>query len=484
MSKALPASVSVLLNGDEIGTLERSKSGLVRFAYRDAWRESGDKSGSPRLPLSLSMPLAARDHAGSVVENFLWGLLPDNEVVLREWGRRFGVSPRNAFALIAHVGEDCAGAVQFVRPDRVAALAQAAPMTVEWLDESMIAKRLRDVRQNPALGRTPSDAGQFSLAGAQPKIALLLMDGRWGIPGGRTPTTHILKPPTGQFDGLAENEHFCRTLANSLGLSTTRSSVLRFGDETAFVAERYDRLLTTALEEAAAAEAAAHAARFGGGEDPAAAANAAVAVARAASFAALAERMPILRLHQEDLCQALAVYPGIKYQNQGGPGPERIATLLYDHSSQPSQDLMMFLNALILNWMIAGTDAHAKNYALLHGGGGRVRLAPLYDLASVLPYDTLDRRRINLAMTVGDRYRLAEISRRDWLRLAAKLRLPCHQVEERVRDLLDRFGSAVAATRDQMADQHLDHPILDRLVTTLMDWHQHCTRAMRVPDTA
>src|ERR1700675_5155278 len=90
--------------------------------------------------------------------------------------------------------------------------------------------------------RSPRDTGQFSLAGAQPKTALLFENNRWGVPSGRVPTTHILKPPTGEFDGHAENEHFCLELARALGMAVPNSAIMHFKNEIAIVVERYDRL--------------------------------------------------------------------------------------------------------------------------------------------------------------------------------------------------------------------------------------------------
>jgi serine/threonine-protein kinase HipA len=197
------------------------------------------------------------------------------------------------------------------------------------------------LRADHAAWRLPRDTGQFSLAGAQPKTALLFQNGRWGIPSGRLPTTHILKPPTGRFDGHAENEHICLMLARNLGLPTAQSKVMRFKDEIAIVIERYDRQQK--------------------GND-------------------------IVRVHQEDMCQAFGIMPTKKYQNEGGPSAFNIAELLRTYSTDRQEDLDTFIAALAFNWLIAGTDAHAKNFSLLISSR-RVRLAPLYDVASILPYD-------------------------------------------------------------------------------------------------
>jgi serine/threonine-protein kinase HipA len=301
------------------------------------------------------------------------GLLPDNEKVLDQWGKKFQVSSRNAFGLIAGVGEDCAGAVQFVRPDRLDAILGKQPPEIEWLTPGDIAQRLRSLREDHAAWRNPRDTGQFSLAGAQPKTALLLEEGRWGIPSGRTPTTHILKPPTAHFDGHAENEHFCLELGRAIGLPVANSEVMRFKDEIAIVIERYDRVHAGNVWQ---------------------------------------------RVHQEDTCQALSIQPTRKYQSDGGPGIRDIVDLLKTFSSKPREDISTFLDAVYYNWLIAGTDAHAKNYALLIGSAGQVRLAPLYDIASILPYPDIDIQKARSSMKIGNEYRLRDIGKYQWQKLA------------------------------------------------------------------
>ncbi len=234
--QAMRRELVALLDGKEIGRVHYDARGRLTFVYDDKWRKAPNA-----YPLSLSAPLAAGEHGPSVVQAFLWGLLPDNELVLGRWAAKFQVSARNVFALISHVGQDCAGAVQFVTPERLNAMRSGKEDKVEWLGEPDIAKRLRMLRDDHAAWRLPRDTGQFSLAGAQPKTALLLQNKRWGIPSGRIPTTHILKPPTGHLDGHSENEHFCLMLARNLGLPAAQSRVMRFEKEIAIVIERYDR---------------------------------------------------------------------------------------------------------------------------------------------------------------------------------------------------------------------------------------------------
>ena len=467
----------VVLWGAEIGRMTSDRNGRLHFAYADAWRERRDA-----MPLSLSMPLAAREHAHKPVSAYLWGLLPDNESVLRRWGQRFQVSPRNPFALIANVGEDCAGAVQFVRTERLDSVLGGGPMQVEWLDDEGVAERLRLLREDRGAWRGPSDTGQFSLSGAQAKTAFLLDEGRYGVPSGRTPTTHILKPPLREFPGHVENEHFCMALARDLGMATALSEVRRFRDELAIVVTRYDRARTADLASAAAARAASAAARVAGpeegGDESAVAAEAAAASAEASALAELAKTQPILRLHQEDMCQALAVPPISKYQNEGGPTPQQITELLRGSSSNSRDDVTAFVDALGFNWIIAGTDAHAKNYSLLLAAGGQVRLAPLYDLARALPYPSLDIQRIRLAMKIGSTYRIRDIRGRHWRELCRALRIDEDETIERIDAMAEAAGDRVGALGEGMVEEGLDADVVGRLVDRIGGRARACRRLL------
>jgi serine/threonine-protein kinase HipA len=275
MSRELVA----IIDDAEIGRITQLQSGRLSFIYNQAWRDS-----AAAYPLSLSMPLRYAEHDHDRIETFLWGLLPDNERVLDRWASLFHVSARNPFALLSHVGEECAGAVQFLRPERMSLFRAAGnKANVQWLSEEEIADRLKILRQDHSAWRLARDSGQFSLAGAQPKTALFFQNGKWGVPSGRTPTTHILKPPTGEWDGHAENEHFCLELASRVGLIAAKTRIDHFKDEVAIVIERYDRMLTT---------------------------------------------HGLVRIHQEDTCQSLGLPPTRKYEADGGPKIMNIVELL------------------------------------------------------------------------------------------------------------------------------------------------------------
>ena len=226
-----------LANGRVVGEVQCDPRGQLAFVYDAGWRAS-----QHAYPLSLSMPIGAPQHGHDQIEPWLRGLLPDNENVLARWARTFQASAGNAFSLLRATGEDCAGAVQLVRTERVDSVLAPAGRQVVWLTAAEVEGRLRTLRHDDSAWRLDGEEAQFTLAGAQVKTALLLEDGRWGIPQGATPTTHILKPPIPGFAGHCENEHLCLALAEALGIPASRSLVSRFGQETAIVVERYDRI--------------------------------------------------------------------------------------------------------------------------------------------------------------------------------------------------------------------------------------------------
>lgn len=414
----------VVLLGDRVaGTLTRLPGGRVRFDYDREYQEA-----EAPTPLSLSMPVRIASHPDRVVTPWLWGLLPDNEAVLRRWARELQASAASAFSLLSTpVGEDCAGAVRFIGPDRIEeAFGRSGEVT--WLDEDGVAERLRELREDSTAWLGEEFTGQFSLAGAQAKTALLLEGGRWGVPSGSIPTTHILKPGV---VGLADedlDEHLCLDAARRAGLTVSHTRVERFADLSAIVVERYDRRTVGDLR---------------------------------------------VRVHQEDLCQALGLPPDRKYQRDGGPTPTRIARLFRDAMppSVAEDAVWRFADALAWNWLVGGTDAHAKNYSLLLAAG-QVRLAPLYDVASALPYGT-DERKLRLSMKVGDSY--AVYPRLDyWPAAAATLGLDAAALHARVRGLTEAAPDAFAAAAGAPEIEALASDLPARLVDLIADRSRRC----------
>jgi serine/threonine-protein kinase HipA len=419
----------VLLDDRIAGTVTRLSGGRLRFDYDEEYRASASST-----PLSVSMPTSVRSHPDGTISPWLWGLLPDNDAVLRRWARDFHTSVSPFSLLSTPIGHDCAGAVRFATPDAVEDVL-AIPGSVAWLTEKEVAQRLADLREDTTAWLGHDFTGQFSLAGAQAKTALLHLNGRWGIPSGAAATSHILKPAVAGFDDHDLNEHICLDAARRAGLVAARTSIARFDSESAIVVERYDRRLLDGR---------------------------------------------LVRIHQEDVCQALGIRPERKYQNEGGPAPRDVARLLGSVMPPPAADdaVLRFLDALAWNWLIAGTDAHAKNYSLLLAGP-QVRLAPLYDIASALPYGTHERK-LRLAMKIGGNYRVYPIQN-TWPKAAKELGLDPELAVNRVIALARRAPDAFSESAGTPEVVKLDSSLPARFVDLVTE---RCERCIAILDSS
>jgi serine/threonine-protein kinase HipA len=362
----------VYLNNRLVGHLLKEPGGAISFRYEDRWL--GWKNA---IPVSLSLPLREDAYRGATVNAVFENLLPDSESLRRRVAERVGAEGADAYSLLAAIGRDCVGALQFIA-DEVDERGSA--IEGEPVDDATIGRLLRSLGQAP-LGLNRDDDFRISVAGAQEKTALLWDGKRWYKPLGMTPTTHILKPRIGELpngvdlSNSVENEFYCLRLLAAFGLPVNHAAIATFAKTPALVIERFDRRWT----------------RDG----------------------------RLLRLPQEDCCQALSVPPSRKYQSNGGPGLVQVLDLL-EGSDTPDQDRKTVLKAQILFWLIGATDGHAKNFSIFLGPGGTYRLTPLYDILSAQPSldaHEIERKQMKLAMAVGDKnhYRIDGIKSRHFL---------------------------------------------------------------------
>ncbi|WP_420626852.1 HipA domain-containing protein [Candidatus Poriferisodalis sp.] len=392
------ADLQVFINGVLAGDITAGTGDDAVFAYAPSYLRQGRAT-----PLSLSAPLIGGSHA---VGAWLDGLLPDNDEVRREWAQENGAADTRPITLLGTpVGLDCAGAAQFCRPGSEESLGREGGL--ETQTHSDIAAWVRQARQAWHAGGRIGTHGLFSLGGAQAKYALHRDGDRWAVPFGDVPTTHIIKPAMAGHADADAVEHVCLRAAHLVGLDAARTELVRFEDERVLAVERFDR--------------AHHDDR-------------------------------LVRVHHEDLCQALGVAPDDKYQADGGPSPAQIAELFQRESTDPAGDTRQFRDALIFNWAIAAPDAHAKNYSLLLESG-EVRLAPLYDVISYLPYADEPWPRIRTAMRIGRDYTLRKADRpAAWERTADTLGLDrgetLRRIYEMLRDVPEAVGDAVTELDD------------------------------------
>lgn len=389
--------LNVYLNGRLVGRLRKETSGAIDFQYDGSWLD-----WEHALPVSLSLPLREDRYIGDPVIAVFDNLLPDNEGIRKSLAERVKADGYDAYSLLAAIGRDCVGALQFLPED-----SQPEPsgtITGRPVDDEEIGRLVSNLASAP-LGVDEDAEFRISLAGAQEKTALLYWNDQWHIPHGTSATTHILKPQIGMLgNGIdmaqsVENEHFCMRLMEELGLPTAETDIQDFGGSRVLVVKRFDRLWT--------------------------------------------KDKRLIRLPQEDLCQALSVPPTLKYQSDGGPGMPEVLDLLKG-SDNPETDQKMFLKAQIIFWLIGATDGHAKNFSLFLTPGGRFSMTPIYDVLSAQPNmdaGQIRRNRMKLALSVGDKrhYVIEQILPRHFQQTAKR----CGIAESMIDDILEEMLGAM-----------------------------------------
>jgi serine/threonine-protein kinase HipA len=361
------------------GRLIRKDNGNLQFRY---------DSGYAGPPISQALPIQDAAHPHAVCRAVFGGLLLEGEA--REvLARNLGVSASNDYALLQELGGDCAGAITLIE----AGVELPAEPRLRALSEEGLDLLLHELPQRP-LAANPDEGTRLSLAGAQPKLPIVLGDGDVALPlNAAAATTHIIKPEPSRFPGLVDNEVFCMELARAVDLpAATVTKQVSSSGLSYLLVERYDRDLTSD---------------------------------------------PIRRLHQEDICQALGYPSDRKYQADGGPTVADTVRLLRLRSAIPAQDLPTLWRALVFNWLIGNCDAHAKNFSLLYDAGVPT-LAPLYDLVSTTVYAELTGR---LAMSLDGARRIDEVRADTWISLAGEVNYSARFARSETASTVERVCS-------------------------------------------
>jgi serine/threonine-protein kinase HipA len=383
-------TLAVWLYGDHVAIIDRERR-RPRLEYTDT-ALARYPLGTPLL--SLSLPVRKERFPQGTVRPFLDGLLPEGEP-RKAIARDVSVSPDDTYGLIRALGRDCAGAIVIQPADEPPPIAPTTT-TAEALDSEEIEALVRDLRSAPlgVGGRV-----RISLAGVQEKLVLTRMpDGRWGRPVDGTPSTHILKPEIAAFPFTVENEAFCMRVARHLGLQVAPVETTVIAGRKLIVVERYDRQV---------------------GPDG-----------------------TVVRIHQEDFCQALGIPPETKYEDDGGPSLLRIARVLSAVAAPDS--LERLLGAIIMNTIVGNGDAHGKNFSLLHEASGALRMTPLYDVLSTLCYGD-DR----LALYIDNVHRTNRVTALRIANEAVRWGISRNRAAEIINDLLTRAPGAIEAARDE-----------------------------------
>jgi serine/threonine-protein kinase HipA len=390
----------------------------MELRYEDSWLTS--PSARP-LSLSLPLPLVGNEPLkGDRVEHFFENLLPDSGAIRKRLAKRYSSGSEDTFDLLAAIGRDCVGAVQLLPVDEPPHGFDR--IEGEVLNDEAVAAVLRSTVSTAHFAHREQDQDfRISIAGAQEKTALLRHGEKWLRPVGATPTTHIIKLPLGLVGNMQAdmrtsvyNEWLCLKFMEALGFDVAKADIVTFADHTpVLVVERFDRKMHSS-------------------------------------------GTWILRLPQEDFCQALGVGPAQKYEADGGPGVERLAQVL-SGSQNARADLRTLLASQVAFWLLAATDGHAKNFSIRLQAGGTYSLTPLYDVLSAWPIigkgkNQLAWRNAKHAMAVSSKnrhYALATIMRRHFNATAMKCGWG-ENAEDIISELLNRVELAIAGVTRQM----------------------------------
>ena len=400
--------LDVLINGRLAGQLDKETSGAISFRYDDSWLQWGH-----RFAISLSLPLRSTAYRGAPVAAVFDNLLPDNPNIRRRVAERTGAAGTDAYSLLEQIGRDCVGAMQFLPPGEK--VREDRTIHGEPISDRSIEKMLANLSGVP-LGIDPEHEFRISVAGAQEKTALLHFESGWMTPVGITPTTHILKPQIGEIPtstgvidmaSSVDNEHYCLTLLEEFGLTVAQTHIDTFGKRRVLVVERFDRQWRSDKE--------------------------------------------LLRIPQEDCCQALGIPPTRKYQStvigrENGPSAVDILKLLAA-SDEPAKDRADFFKSQIIFWLIGATDGHGKNFSIYLRPGGGFALTPFYDVLSAQP--AFDKRQIpnnryKLAMSVGTsrKYKILDIWGRHFVETAREAGFGKTQIRAMFDEMRDRAPDA------------------------------------------
>lgn len=417
----------VLMNGYLVGKLEKMRQGGLKFTYHDDWlNQPGAR------PVSLSLPLIDQTYSGDVVYNFFDNLLPDNPQIRARIQARFQISTSQPFDLLTSIGKDCVGAIQLIAGQK-----EAFKKTIKFkpLTEQKIASILRNYQINPLGMSSEEEDFRISIAGAQEKTAFLFHQNQWCEPLEETPTTHIFKLPIGYLThqkmdlrDSCENEWLCSLLAKSYGLPAADSEILHFEDIKILSVKRFDRRLSH-------------------------------------------DKSWIMRLPQEDMCQALGISPNLKYQSDGGPGIKDIMELLLG-STNSLQDRDIFYRAQVFFWLLAGIDGHAKNFSLFIEPEGKYKLTPLYDIMSAYPLlntKQLQTQKIKMAMALKGKnihYHWHTMQRRHFLETAKAVNYSPDRAEDHLDEMLEKTDSVIQEVTKLLPAEfpkHISDPIFEGL---------------------
>lgn len=379
----------------EVGIIEGDSEYSATFRYSDDYLAQDTARA-----ISISLPLTDEPYGPEKTRSFFEGLLPEG-FLRRTVAENNRTDANDYLSMLELLGSECLGAIQ-LRGEQYT----AAEPEYRELDPDMM---FRLASEGATTSADLVVEAHLSLTGASGKIgAYLADDGKWYLPVGSAPSTHILKQSHIRYDHVVENEQLALQTASLMGISITESRIIMTGEQgegnVLFATERYDRTMEGSEQE------------ISGLPCP-------------------------LRLHQEDFGQALGIAAADKYEKPGGGYMKQMFDLLRRRSAYPIEDQMKLWDIIVFHWLSGNTDGHIKNFALVYDRHlNAVRLAPAYDILSTVVYDSHSRE---MAFSIGGELEWSRIGREHFETACDEIGLNRKIFMKRFDNLSEQFGPAL-----------------------------------------
>ncbi len=415
-------TLEVWLQDDLIGHLYQIETGDMNFEYLP----------NARRAVSFSLPVRSEIFGHKECFAYFDGLLPESDSQRKALGAKFSINARNSFRLLQAIGHDCAGAVSFFSPGKRSSKPKDfSDNGVKFISDSELEKLILELRRNPLFINKENEI-RISLAGAQSKAAVIYRAGKIALPLNDVPTTHILKPAIPNLSNTVANEYFCLRLAKLLGINAPFVEMRTAGETPYILVERYDRLVND---------------------------------------------KEILRIHQEDFCQAMSIRSGSKYQSDSGPSVKDCMNLLWK-TTVPVRARRAFMEILTFNFLIGNSDAHGKNYSILHMDDGSISISPIYDVTCTTVYPEVSTK---MAMKIGNKYKPKEVMPRHWESLCKEVDYGYPGFRNILEDFAKRLPDIARQEWLEIKRTHQNVEILEQICESI---DSNCGQSLKKLDAA
>ena len=392
-----------------VGKIEGNYSEDARFSYS---KEYVSKKESKAI--SISLPIQDEPFSPKRTKAFFEGLLPEG-FMRKNIAANMHFDENDYLSILYNLGKECIGAIRIGQTD-------------EEPESCYKAITSKQVEELAAEGTTKSTEmvikTHLSLTGASGKVGLYFdaKDGRWYLPCGLAPSTHIVKQSHIRLDGIVTNEQLSMMAAHKCGINIPESFIINIGkgidSEVLFATKRYDRVIDENSE------------LIGNLKRP-------------------------FRIHQEDFAQAMGIASFEKYEKDGQNYAEKMFEIIRNNSSKPLEDQLKLWNRIVYNFAIGNTDAHIKNFALIYEPYMEgVSLAPAYDMLSTVIYESATR---DMSFNIGGVRNLDSITEDSFKMLAARVGIGEKLAMNNYQKVLEHFENAIKESAKELQDIGFDN---------------------------